>query len=146
MQAKALAQRLGLSGSMMRRHVATYEEVFGALPRDERNGRYYDEETAERLEAALDASRTGKALSVKAALLALREGVQLESVTPPERGATLEAIVAALGELSERLEVIEGFLSERDDLERRNRHLLAELERRDGLEQRAKRRPWWRWW
>lgn len=68
------ADRLGVGSAMLRRHAASYEAVFGPLPRDQRGARQYPITAVQRLQHAAELYRTNDAPSVADALTALRDG------------------------------------------------------------------------
>ena len=70
---------------MLRRHVASYEAVFGKLPTSKRDGRLYSSEVANRLEAAVALYHAGRAARVEEVLKRLAAGEE----------STNEAIEAA---------------------------------------------------
>ena len=76
-RAAATARRLGISETMVRRHIRTLEEVHGTLPRDSQGRRFYDEKVTEQLSDALDAVRSGAVLSVREALEGTLNGTTL---------------------------------------------------------------------
>lgn len=169
------ASRLAVSGTGLRRLADIYAEVHGPLERDHKtNNRLWTLTVVERLEEARTLMRSGRAASVKDALVAVAEGVEapVGALSTPARGL---AQGAALEMLAQRFEALErdnremrGQLQEvlelnralaryleapRDtsnsepELARINAYLLGELERRR-LEDETKkrRRPWWRFW
>jgi hypothetical protein len=82
-RAAATARRLGISETMVRRHIRTLEEVHGTLPRDPQGRRFYDEGVTEQLSDALDAVRSGAVTSVREALEGTLKGSSLTK--PPRR-------------------------------------------------------------
>ena len=76
-RAAATARRLGISETMVRRHIRTLEEVHGTLPRDSQGRRFYDEKVTDQLSDALDAVRSGAVASVREALEGTLNGTTL---------------------------------------------------------------------
>ena len=58
--AQEASQRLGLSPSQLRRHVAAYERVHGELGRDGKRHRIYTLTAVQRIEAAYQALTAGR--------------------------------------------------------------------------------------
>ncbi len=71
-----VASRLGISGPGLRRLALIYERVYGELPRDPKLGRVWPQGAVERLERARADVQAGRAVSVEAALAAIRAGVE----------------------------------------------------------------------
>ena len=69
-----VANTLGISTVMLRRYARAYEEVYGKLPRDRRDGRLYTKENVERLRTARALVLRKRAPSMESALRHLREG------------------------------------------------------------------------
>jgi hypothetical protein len=80
-----VAAQLGISGPGLRRLALIYERVYGELPRDPKLGRVWPQEAAERLERARGDVQAGRAVSVEAALAAIRAGA--EPPPPVQRSA-----------------------------------------------------------
>jgi DNA-binding transcriptional MerR regulator len=76
-RAAATARRLGISETMVRRHIRTLEEVHGTLPRDSQGRRFYDDKVTDQLSDALDAVRSGAVASVREALEGTLNGTTL---------------------------------------------------------------------
>jgi DNA-binding transcriptional MerR regulator len=68
------ANALGISTAMLRRYARAYEEVYGKLPRDRRDGRLYTKENVERLRTARALVLRKRAPSMESALRRLSEG------------------------------------------------------------------------
>ena len=139
-----VAARLGVNDSQARRVARTYEKVYGPLGKDSRRARLFTSSALERIEAAHAAIAAGQYASLEAALVGQRDGVLPAPV--PSRGDLLAVTLSNHGEWlqdhGERLAQLEGYLlKERDDLKRRNDYLLAELRRRDEVQQQPRR--WW---
>lgn len=151
-----VAERLGISTAMLRRHVASYESVFGKLLTSKRDGRFYTQEVVERLESALALYRAQRVPSVEEGFRRLATGA--ESATE-----ALEIARAAdpMTQLIEELRLL------REATERQNELLQAQAERLTALEVENRairealppsqpstpeveaalpRRPWWRVW
>ncbi len=170
------ASRLAVSGTGLRRLADIYAEVHGPLERDHKtNNRLWTLTVVERLEEARTLMRSGRAASVKDALVAVAGGVEapVGALSTPARGLAQGG--AALEMLAQRFEALERdnremrrLLQEvlelnralarqleapkdtsksEPELARMNAYLLGELERRR-LEDETKkrRRPWWRFW
>jgi AcrR family transcriptional regulator len=150
-----VAERLGISTAMLRRHVASYEAVFGALPTSKRDGRLYHGAVVERLGAALAGYHSGRAPSVEEALRRLAAGEEtpseaLEAARAPD---TMTLLVEELRRLREATEI-------QNDLLRTQSERIAalEAESRAGREEMKAlqvpqqddtaqtRRLWWRLW
>lgn len=152
-----VADRLGISTAMLRRHVASYEKVFGAIYKDKRDGRLYSREVSDRLEAALGLYHAQQVPSVE-------EGLRRIAVGDADLGATLEQkraddpMMLFLEELhrlrvaTERSnELLEAQGTRLDALETENRALREALpppqpdtpEVDDGS--RPQKRSWWPW-
>jgi DNA-binding transcriptional MerR regulator len=69
-----VANTLGISTAMLRRYARAYEEVYGKLPRDRRDGRLYTKENVERLRTARALVLRKRAPSIESALRHLSEG------------------------------------------------------------------------
>lgn len=120
-----VAKDLGVSSSGLRRLALIYERVYGQLPRDPRLGRMWTLEAIGRLEEARAEVQKGRAVSVEAALAALRAG--MEPASPVVRGATIqeEPLAALLLEIK----------SLREAVEEQNRLLSEQGRRIGGLEE-----------
>lgn len=120
-----VAARLGMSVAGLRRLAHAYERVHGELPRDER-GRVWPEEAIEAIEDARNVVRSGRAVSVEAALRgAISPEVSEVLATPARRG---EGDLAALvDELRALRESIDGMSERLAAVERENRELRAAL-------------------
>ncbi len=101
-----MAERLGISTAMLRRHAATYEAVFGEMPKSERDGRLYPPEAIDRLEAALAMFRANKSTSVEAALegMAKGEDIPSEVLAKAKEPEPLELLLEELKRLREIVE------------------------------------------
>lgn len=146
-----VSERLGISTAMLRRHVASYEKVFGDLPKDKRDGRLYTREVSDRLEAALALYHAQRVPSVE-------EGLRRIAVGDANIGDTLEVaraddpmalLLTELTRLREATERQNELLVEQgtrmDRLEAENRALrqaLPEPQKESG----APKRPWWQLW
>lgn len=136
-------ERLEVSASTLRRMVATYEEVFEALPRTDAGARYYTDEVLERLETALVLRDQGAA-SLEVALQAVaqgaeRVGAQALAQVGERVSASDEMILELVQEvraLTQALGEVSGQLRVQNEL---NKNL--EAERPGG---RAPR--WWQFW
>lgn len=147
-----VAERLGISTAMLRRHVASYEKVFGTIYKDKRDGRLYSREVSERLEGAMALYHAQQVPSVE-------EGLRRIAVGDANLGATLERAREGdpMTQLLEELRLL------RVATERQNELLEAQAERLDALEgkNRALRealpnpqpegkptpsRAWWKLW
>jgi DNA-binding transcriptional MerR regulator len=69
-----VANTLGISTAMLRRYARAYEEVYGNLPRDRREGRLYTKKDVERLRTARAFVLRKRAPSLESALRNLSEG------------------------------------------------------------------------
>jgi DNA-binding transcriptional MerR regulator len=69
-----VANTLGISTAMLRRYARAYEEVYGNLPRDRREGRLYTKKDVERLRTARALVLRKRAPSLESALRNLSEG------------------------------------------------------------------------
>jgi len=69
-----VAKTLGISTAMLRRYAHAYEQVYGKLPRDQREGRLYTEKDVERLRTARASVLRKRAPSLESALRNLSEG------------------------------------------------------------------------
>jgi DNA-binding transcriptional MerR regulator len=69
-----VADALGISTVMLRRYAYAYEQVYGKLPRDRREGRLYTEKDVERLRTARALVLRKRAPSLESALRNLSEG------------------------------------------------------------------------
>jgi DNA-binding transcriptional MerR regulator len=69
-----VAHALGISTAMLRRYARVYEEVYGNLPRDRREGRLYTKKDVERLRTARALVLRKRAPSLESALQNLSEG------------------------------------------------------------------------
>jgi DNA-binding transcriptional MerR regulator len=69
-----VANTLGISTAMLRRYAHAYEQVYGKLPRDRREGRLYTEKDVERLRTARALVLRKRAPSLESALRKLSEG------------------------------------------------------------------------
>lgn len=69
-----VANTLGISTAMLRRYAHAYEQVYGKLPRDRREGRLYTEKDVERLRIARALVLRKQAPSLESALRNLSEG------------------------------------------------------------------------
>lgn len=78
-----VATTLGISTAMLRRYARAYEEVYGKLPRDRREGRLYTKENVERLKNARALVLQKRAPSMEVALRHLSEGGKGQVVSPP---------------------------------------------------------------
>lgn len=176
MTPKQVAARLGISTAMLRRHVATYEGIYGELKRDGR-GREYSPEVLERLQAALAAHHAGRTASVQEALETMAKNHDVEAATraAPEEIGEVEEVeevgeVRDVGEVGESgtLDLLRHLVAEVaalraevanlkappsheraeeiEELRHRNEYLHRELERRDKARGHRERRPWWRRW
>lgn len=118
--ASEAAATLGVSGTGLRRLADIYAEVHGDLERDPKtNNRIWTMIAVERLAAARTLLRSGRADSIKSALVAVKEGVEPPAgnlSTPPAGGVQ----GAALMMLAQRFEALE-------DSNREMREQLAEL-------------------
>ena len=75
------------------------------------------------------------------------EGLQEQSRVLDEQNRVLHEEIMALAPSKEdtKAAYVEEMEQVHADLERRNRYLMGELERRDA-EAGKVRRPWWKWW
>lgn len=150
-----VADRLRISTAMLRRHVASYETVFGALPTSKRDGRLYHNEVVERLGAALASYHAGRSPSVEEALRRLAAGEEtpgeaLAAAQAPDLMTLLLDEVRQLREATERQnELLQAQNDRIAGLEAENRAGREELKalqvpQQDDAAQ--TRRPWWRLW
>jgi DNA-binding transcriptional MerR regulator len=162
------ASTLGVTTQSLRRYAQYYGEVFDEVPQHA-GQRVFTEEIVERLAAAQALQQANKAPSIKAALELVRNGASeaLERLEQPsfeaavlDRLEQLTAAVARLQEgnraLAEQLRALEPPKDEPDrlavleeanaDLERRNRYLMTELERRRLELEKPRRPPRWQFW
>ena len=115
----------------------TYEQVYEKIAGDTRGGRVYSPEVVQRIEVAHHVVSQRQVASLEAALLQGRNG-ELPAVPVPSRG---DVLALTLGDLAERVSRLETtLLSERGDYKRRLDYALAELRKRDGVQE---RRWWW---
>lgn len=121
-----VAARLGMSVAGLRRLAHAYERVHGELPRDER-GRLWPEEAVEELERARNVVRSGRSVSVEAALQGaiLPEGSEGQA-TPTRPGA---GDLVALAELLEELRGLREAVEQQNELLREQGERLAAIER-----------------
>lgn len=100
-----VADHLRVSAPTVRRMAKHYEEVFGVLPRDERDRRLWPLEAVRRVQAAHQALGSGRLASLERALELVRDGEELpQRVTlPVERDVLVELLeeVRALRALTE---------------------------------------------
>ena len=97
-----VAQRLGISTAMLRRHANTYQEVFDDLVLDARSGYQYTDVIVSRLEQSLAAVHAGHVQSVKDGLKRLSEGSELPEAYEPQPEplhVLAEAVQALHGEI-----------------------------------------------
>ncbi len=127
---RAVQERLAVSPSGLRRLAAIYERAVRPLPRDER-GRVWPEEAVETLQAAREAVREQRAVSIEAAL----KGQEVEGVSEPlpdaprPPGANLDVVGAAILEELRALRQLLEVQNERlTALEEENRALRLRLE------------------
>jgi len=150
------ADRLGIKPAMLRRHAKAYEDIFDRLPRNERGARQYPIQVVQRLQHASELYRTGGADSVAAALEILKRppAGASESLAPsPTTGSSEDLLRRLLTEVQAQRELLlqaspalpgdrsggeSGSTLEAEvirlqaevlDLERRNRALIAAVER-----------------
>jgi DNA-binding transcriptional MerR regulator len=90
-----VANTLGISTVMLRRYARAYEEVYGKLPRDRRNGRLYTKENVQRLRTARALVLRKRAPSMETALRHLSEGSigQVASSSPLADGSDPYALL-----------------------------------------------------
>ena len=150
-----VAEHLGISTAMLRRHVGCYETVFGRLPTSKRDGRFYSSEVVERLSGALALYRTQRVPSVEEGLRRIASGAEtasaaLEAARAPDPMTLLIGEVRRLREATERQnELLEAQGERLAALEHENRELRQalpppQLDTPDVRE--APRRLWWRVW
>jgi len=175
--AAEVAARLGVSGTGLRRLADIYAEVHGDLHRDPKtNNRIWTTLAMNRLETARSLLHSGRADSIKNALMAAAEGVEpsVESISIPSTGGVQAAAWSALAqrfqELERNNEEMKGRLQELLELNRAlarqleapkddhardielreqrrlNQYLLGELERRSKLDMETPRRRTWWRW
>jgi hypothetical protein len=102
-----VANALGISTAMLRRYARAYEEVYGKLPRDQRDGRLYTKENVERLRTARALVLRKRAPSIESALRHLSEGSKGQiAPSPPltDRADPYALLVEELGWLREVVE------------------------------------------
>ena len=158
----------GFAPSLLRRYAAIYESLGGTIAQDKRGGRIYTAELLKHFSAARDRVKTGekvgdalrtldlapaesvrgadssldaqRALELFERALSVNEGLQHDVAGLREQVAELQEQVTELAQ--RRLAP-----DHETELERTNRYLLGELERRRlEADQQAQRRPWWQWW
>jgi len=115
-----VADHLRVSAPTVRRMAKHYEDVFGLLPRDERDRRLWPLEAVRRVQAAHQALGSGRVVSLERALELVRDGEELPvRVTLPverdvlaellEEVRALRALTEAQGrELAHLREVVQG--------------------------------------
>lgn len=150
-----VAERLNISTAMLRRHVASYEAVYGALPTSKRDGRLYSGEVVERLGAALASYHAGRAPSVEESLrrLAAGEETPSEALAAAHAPDTMTLLIEELRRLREATETQNDLLRAQSEritaLEEESRTARAEVKALQAPQQDAvapTRRPWWRLW
>lgn len=153
-----VAERLGISTAMLRRHVAAYEKVFGDIYKDKRDGRLYTQEVSQRLEAAMTLYRAQRVPSVEEGLRRIAQGD--ESAVATLEAAHAEDPMSLLLDELRRLRIATERQNELlaqqgtrlDQLEVENRALREALppappERPDEPEvPEQQRRSWWQVW
>lgn len=143
-----VADRLGISTAMLRRHVASYEGVFGPLPASKRDGRLYSGEVVERLGAALALYHAGRAASVEEALRRLATGEQspgeaIEAARAPDTMTLLLEELRLLRLATERQNELLQAQGERLKALEASSEQSAELERQRLETELPQRRGWW---
>lgn len=124
-----VAGELGVSSSGLRRLALIYERVHGDLPRDPRLGRMWPTEAIERLALAREEVQAARAVSIEAALAALRRSAGVEPSPPVQRTPTPpEPSEALLEELRLLRGAVEGMSNRLESLERENRELRESVE------------------
>ena len=102
-----VAQRLGISTAMLRRHAGAYQQVYDDLVRDARDGYRYTDVIVSRLEQALTAVWAGHVQSVKEGLERLSEGVGLPEAYEPQP-EPLHVVAEALRALQGEIQALRG--------------------------------------
>lgn len=155
--AQEVATALGVTTAGLRRIADIYDTVYPPLKRDERqnNRRLWTRASIDRLGQARRLVQAEKARSIKAALESVKTGDAtpsedaLASPHPPSQDAVLLAVLEHVQRLEARIETMQRQLeapkSAETELERTNRYLLGELQRRR-TEAEAPRRAWWQLW
>lgn len=153
-----VAERLGISTAMLRRHVASYEKVFGELLKSKRDGRYYTREVSDRLEAALELYHAQRVPSVEEGLRRIAAGdanidATLEQARAEDPMTLLLEELQRLRQATERQnELLLDQNSRLDRLETENRALREALPApqqstpEGSAEIQGQKRPWWRRW
>lgn len=134
---------------MLRRHAATYEGIFGELPKSDRDGRLYDALAVQRIGAALAAYHAGSVVSVEDGLRRIAEGEETPEAmfTATQQPDTMELLLGELRGLRVAVERQNELLQTQGD---RIAELEAQGEKQlhalgDGEQVKATR-PWWRLW
>lgn len=117
----AAAQRLGISGSALRRLAVAYVEVFGELPEAAGGGRLWPVAAVERLERARGLMAAGRARSVKDGLQTLEQAGD----EPPVISVSSGREVQLLEYIASRLEGVERLEQEIGELRREVGELRA---------------------
>ncbi len=153
-----VAERLGISTAMLRRHVASYEKVFGPLYKDKRDGRLYSREVADRLEAGLALYHAQRVTSVEEGLRRIAVGDEsaadtLEVARADDPMMMLLEELRHLREATERQnELLEEQAARLDRLEGENRAMREALPPPQpdtpgvGDAAQQPKRQWWRRW
>jgi len=127
-----VAGDLGVSSSGLRRLALIYERVHGDLPRDPRLGRMWPTEAIERLALAREEVQAGRAVSIEAALAALRvlPGQPSAPVQRPQAQAVpREPLEAMVEEMKLLRGAVEGMSRRLAAQERENRELRETISR-----------------
>lgn len=120
------ADRLGVSGTALRRASPIYELIFGPLPREGKGGRLWPAEAVERLRLAFEAAHSNRVVSVKAALELLSNGDGLPLAQASGVIEELDALpVAAL--LLELMTEVKAIRTENAELAREVAAMRSEL-------------------
>lgn len=158
------AEEFGFAPSLLRRYAGIYESLGGTIATDKRGGRIYSAELLKHFSAARKRVQQGERVEDALKTLDLappdHEQDTYGMVSAEQVLGVLEALRDSNRELRDELSSLRREVAElslrqleapRDnsetELERTNRYLLGELERRRlEAEQKAQRRPWWQLW
>jgi hypothetical protein len=117
----AAAQRLGVSGSALRRLATTYVEAYGELPAAAGGGRLWPVEAVDRLRDARALLASGRARSIRDALGAIEAGAQVSVSVQTPVGRDFQALEF----IAQRLEGIDRLEREVASLRREVSELRA---------------------